>query len=273
MSMNDYLQNMVYGADQATMEDLTVEKLAQAQIVEDLLLKESGDQMSLENLSIPELYKVAAELFGEDSVLAIETAAAWEKIAKEEEEEEDDEEDEEKTAELHKIAENADASGRIMAHAFVDELNAMNKEASVASMARGAASKAYGAARSGAGKAYGAVGRAGGALRDAATAKRLRKGMKQRSAVRGASDAVRNATLPQARKNIMRGAAQTGALYGAGAGGTAYGVSKMRGKKKEASLLDILAESRLEQELQKQASFEDLINQRAFEIAAEYGLE
>ena len=278
MSMNDFLEQVYAQNDAETNEAIAVEKLAQAQVVEDLLKKESGDQIDLDHITIPELYKVACTLFGEDSILAIETAAAYEKLAAaengEEDEDEEDEDDDrtsaEKKAELQeieKIATNADASGRIMAHAFIDELNQMNKEASMASTA----SKAYGAARSGVGKAYSAARGVGGSLRDVATAKRLRKGLKQRKDVKGLSDKARSAVLPEANKNILRGGAATGALYGGAGAAGLYGASKMRGKKKEASLLDIVAEVR--EHTEKQAEINELVNARAYQILEEAGLE
>ena len=288
MSMNDFLEQVYANNDP---EALTVEKLAQAQVTQELLLQESNGQIGLDDITVPELYKVASELFGEDSILAMETAAAYEKLAEEEQEYDGDglEEEEEyfeDPEEVEKIASNADASGRIMAHAFIDELRGMDKEASVAEKVRGAAGYVGGAIRSGAGRVGGAAQSAGGAIRsgavragkgvrDAATLKDIRTGMSQRRGVKGAGKYPSQATKDvraAGNRNIRKGLVRSGALYGAagGAAGGAYAMSR-RGKKKQASLLDIVAEAR--EYTEKQAEFHDLVNARAYEILEEAGLE
>lgn len=277
-NMSEFLAD-IYGTNQesASNYDYEVEKLAQAELLDGLLQKEAGDGTGIADLSDYELYKVASEVFGEDSVLVREII----KAASEEEDEDEDEEeeDEEKTAhdlEMQKMAQNADTAGRIMAHAMWQELGAI-KEASVKSRVVGAAKSGYGAAKSG----YGAV-------RDAikGSPDRYREaGRMAREAVTGKGSVGDGVMSKMDRLRAAGGAAKKVAPELAGAGilatGGGYAATRGRGNEKQAhggSLLDTLAAARLEEHmLLKQASaggsFQDAVTQRAYELAHHYGID
>lgn len=138
-NMSEFLAG-IYGtnAEPAPNHDTEIEKLAQAELLEGLLQKEAG--VSLESLTAGEVIKVAADLFGEDSPLVqdllkeAEMPPALAAAMKDGDKEDDDEEEEEAEkkaadAEFAKMAQNADTSGRIMAHAYWQELSAIKEAA------------------------------------------------------------------------------------------------------------------------------------------------
>lgn len=147
-NMSEFLAG-IYGtnADPAPTHDNEIEKLAQAELLDGLLQKEAG--VSLDSLTVDEVIKVAAEAFGEESPLVqelLKEAAGdmppsfvenMKEMKKEEgkadkpkeEEEEEGSEKEASEAELLKMAQNADTSGRIMAHSFWQELNSIKEAA------------------------------------------------------------------------------------------------------------------------------------------------
>lgn len=139
-NMSDFLAG-IYGtnAEPAPNYNNEIEKLAQAELLDSLFQKEAG--VSINDLTVGEVVKVATELFGEDSPLVqnllkeageLPPALQAHMEGGEEEEEEEEEEASEKKAaevELLKMAQNADTSGRIMAHAYWQELQAIKQAA------------------------------------------------------------------------------------------------------------------------------------------------
>lgn len=255
-----------------------VEKLAQAQIVNDIIESEG---LSIDDVDNETILKVAGQLFGDDNELA-KLAAEGEgapppfppKEKKEGDTPEKKEEEKEKEA-AEKLAE-ADFLGRAMAHAMVDELSDLEKEGAAGEAAMKGVKWLAGKAGGAAGRASGAAGRRAEALRGA--------GKKAKEALTGArgsrvlSSKERLKALGQAAKGA---APELAAGAGIGAAGTAGAM--LAGKKKKASLaLDALAEQRA-LELLKEAGVEvdveptneeklaAAVDERAFEMLKEAG--
>lgn len=131
--MNEFLADL-YGTRQqvGASEPSNIDKLAEAQILDDLFKAEGVDVDQLPNET---LLKVATELFGADSAL-VKSAGDMppqfeegKKHEKGESKKEKKEEGEEEETEEEKLA-NADYIGRVMAHAFWNEKGELEKAAS-----------------------------------------------------------------------------------------------------------------------------------------------
>ena len=296
--MNEFLAEMYNTRENigAAGSDVDIEKMAEAQILSDELAAEGYDVSQLP----PEtLMKVAYELWGEDSALV---KAAEEDMEEEGEKEEEgggeEEEGEKKEGSFEEKVAEADFLGRVMAHSFVDEQASMDKEALSLAQA-GQAAKNWGQlAGYGAKKGYTAVKeRAGGALSRLREAASKKKGQMQHSyemgrdfAVKPGSKPGRTVTKERGKKSVMGGLARLGkehpgATAGLAAAGTAAatgaayggykGVKALKGKKKESSALDTLAEQRA-LEMLKEAGFDvepteedvlkEAVDQRALEL-------
>lgn len=237
MAMNQWLAEM-YGTGAQAEE--AQEKVAELELFAKLAADNGIDLTTLEPEQVATLY---AETFG--------------KVAQEGEEEEDDEDeappkkekesDEEKEKESaaqaavaeHEAAKEgaakfaeADIMGRTMAHAFVNELEEIDKEA---------AGKVE-AAKKGAKKLYGAAAKK--AKQVARKEKGVSKGVGERLMAAGSKAGKKVGLLKKnlkgsagTKRTVGRAALAAGALGGAGA---AYGAGKAL-QRKESSALDILA--------------------------------
>jgi hypothetical protein len=245
-----------------------VEKLAQAKFLDHLIKEETG--LNYDQVDPSTIVKVAAEIFGANSL--IKTAEDAEEAAPEEkaeEAEEKAEEAEEKAEEAveeeakeaqEKLAE-ADYLGRVMAHAYVNELAAIEKNASAKDTVVGAAKKVKDWASKPA-KSYertrthGAVNKAG---------KRPGRFTALKAAI---------------KENPYQALAGGGALATAG-GGAALGINKLRkGKKKESSDLSAAVDARALELLKEagyveepQIDFEEAAKIKAWEKLAEAGYD
>jgi len=266
--MNEFLAELYGTREMIGAEDSSdVEKLAEAQILDDVLQSEGIDVNDLDDGTI---LKLAYEIFGDDSEIV--KMAAEEEEAEEEAEEEPkkkkSEEDEEQSAE-EKTAE-ADMLGRIMAHSMVQELGQieMQKEAG-RKLERTLGGSTVGSMKGGLG------GTAAGSLLGAGIG-----------------------ALKGGKKGALTGLLLGGA-GGYGAGATAGGIhgaikgykggkkddamearlKKMEGKGKKASALDKLAEQRALAILEEngivvddsQDKLASAVEQRAWEMLAEAG--
>lgn len=100
-----------------TASDFQLEKMAEAEVLDEMLKAEGYD---IDRVPTEDIVKMAHELFGDDSALVQQAVALeQEKIAEEEPQEETFQE---------KVAE-ADYLGRLMAHAYVNELAEIEKQA------------------------------------------------------------------------------------------------------------------------------------------------
>ena len=295
--MNEFLAEM-YGTREtigaAPAQSSDVEKLAEAQLLDDALRAEGYD---VDQLPADAIVKVAYELFGEDSAI-VKAAAEGEEAEKKEEEgekeseghegeeteaeEKKEEEAKEASAETfeEKLAQ-ADLLGRAMAHSFMQEQSSIMKEAAMPA----ALKKGLEAAGRGAGKAWGAVkgtpGKLTGALKGKGEAMKgsFEKGVHRESGhgsvLRGAFGGVKQ--LAKEHPKTVAGLASTGV---AAAGGAAYGGHKAFGKKKAASALDALAERRAMEILKEAGVVQETeeeklaaaVEQRAWELLRAEGL-
>lgn len=185
MTMNSFLAE-IYGTE-ANLGSIaeSTEKLAQANLVSGMLASEGK---KIEDLSPSELAKVASELLGKDSALAKEAsaaaaapvaaptpppAAAAGDLSKE-------------------AAAQADTMGRIMAHAYVQELASIQKEAGIKDImgkAKGVADKAKGMKLTPVGKgAVGAAAVGAGAMAAKGMHSKMSKEKKAEEAVKLASE-------------------------------------------------------------------------------------
>jgi hypothetical protein len=118
--MNSFLANL-YGTGQDIGTNAEVEKLAEAQVIDEQLRSEGID---VNSLSGEDILKCAYALFGDESALV--------KSAQEEgEEEEEGEESEEKEESAEEKVAEADFLGRVMAHAYYQEKNLIEKQAGI----------------------------------------------------------------------------------------------------------------------------------------------
>lgn len=217
MSMNELLANY-YGTNGGAREEL--EKQAQVELFAKLAAENGID---LEQLSEEQIQTLWDSTF--------KTASDEDKDDKDEKKEKAEAEFEQKKEAAAKLAE-ADFLGRVMAHAYVDELNKIasgdqEKEAGVVDSARRAGWAASSKARRGA----------------EAVGKHLeRVGKKVTDKAMGGTEGAVEKMNPRTAKAIGAGVYAGGT---AAAGGAAYGAHKMlskdKGKKKKASALDELA--------------------------------
>jgi len=286
--MNEFLAELYGTAENigATPGNDT-EKLAQAEYLGQLF---EADGIDINQVDPATIEKVASAVFGTDNQIKL---AEDEKKKHEKDESEEEEEKEEAKKEgsaEEKLAE-ADFLGRVMAHSFVDEQAAIQKEAASV----GGAVKAV---KETAGKGHelvkrlgkkiigeerlGRVGLHGAGKETSEQASRmLEGGMAPRrvQATLRKRPELGEAAIEHARKSMSRAAA--GAGYGAlglGAAGLAGGgAAAVHAMKKKESALDVLAEQRameilgqsgVQDESQKLAS---AVEQRAYEMLAEAG--
>jgi hypothetical protein len=276
--MNQFLAEM-YGTREtigAPAQSDDTEKLAEAQLLDDALRSEGID---VDTLSPEAILKVAQSLFPEGALV---------KAAAEEGHEEDETEAKEKEEEAAKDKEGegetteektaqADFLGRVMAHAFVQEQDAINKEAAlkdIAGKAKEYGVKAWGATKGGAGKAWGAAKKGGEALKE--------KGKAMKESYREGSTA---APMLAIKGGKLRGLKQVAKEHPKTIGGAAAGLAAASGgagylahKKKEGSALDKLAEQRALEILAENGYGQDgdeklasAVEQRAWEMLAENG--
>lgn len=170
--------------------DFQLEKVAEAQVLDEMLQAEG---YNIEQIPTEEIIKMAYNLYGEDSALVKQAEAMVEQP------EEEEETFQEKLAE-------ADYLGRLMAHAYVNELSEIEKQASMGQSAKMVALKGLSKAR----KAGEAVGKG---------VERLGKGVTETVTRAGKGSAAR--MNPLTAKAI--GAGTVGVPLAAGA----YGVKKM----------------------------------------------
>lgn len=269
--MNEFLANLYNTSENLGVDEASQTKLAEARMLDEALASEG---VSIDDLDGETIMKVAYAMFGDESELVKEAT----KEEGEEGEEEEGEEDEEET----KMAE-ADFLGRMMAHAYVDELNSLEKEAAAPAWVAGAGEKlrkAYEAAKG----VPGAVGRkvtpkgVADRLQNRIVKKITKKMTGGKSLGSGMSsemtrDAINKAIL---RGEKIRGGAALGAGAGAlGAGG--YGIKKALEKK--GSAIDSLAEDRAIEILKEAGVVEsndeqklaEAVEQRAWEMLVENG--
>jgi hypothetical protein len=271
--MNDFLAELygtreTIGADSGSDD---VEKLAEAQILDQVFESEGIDVNGLDDGTI---LKVAHELFGDESALV--------KMAEEEsDEEEGDEEEGEEDAE-DKVAQ-ADFLGRVMAHSFTQERDNIEKAAG----AKEVGQKVLGALRSaasgegirggletmGKGKKLTRAGKAATEM-----GKKSPKRSKQFGELAGKRISEGASTSSKGKKELAKGIAATGGLYGglaAGAGGAGY-LAGRSGKKKSAAI-DALAEQRAIEWLEEngvgneQSKLANAVDERAYEMLVEAG--
>jgi len=280
--MNPFLSEL-YGTAEtigATNSNDT-EKLAQAQAMSEML---AGEGIDIDNLSADTIAKVASAIFGEDADLtkrAQEVAeeekkeepakAEGEEEAKEsegegeayegketpEEEKKEEESAEQKTAE-------ADFLGRMMAHAYVNELAEIEKQAAMPE----ALAKALAKGKEVGGKALGAIKAAPGKAKEWAEAPiKYRKGLRKDLA---------HPWAITARKHKGQVAAAGGLAAGA-AGGAGLAAHKlMKGKEKKSSVVETLAQQKVAAILEAntdEAKLAGAVDERATEILREMGYE
>lgn len=202
--MNEFLDNLYGTSDRMNDEQ---EKLAQAQVLDEVL---TNNGIDINDLNGEELLKVAMEVFDEGSeiVKVAAEAAAEEGYGYS------------ANGDMDKLAE-ADFAGRVMAHAYADEMD---------KLADGKWEAAKKGVTSGFNKAKSFLGKPG------ADYKYLRDGGKGLSRVKSLGMAA------------MDNKAATGAMAAGGlaaAGGLGYGAKKaFGGKEKQSSALDAMVEAR-----------------------------
>lgn len=207
----------IYGTNQPTEADL--EKLAAAELAEGLA---NDDQIDTDGLTEEDLEAIAQDVLGSN---------------------EDQDEEQEKTSAAEeaqeKLAE-ADYLGRVMAHAYVNELRTIEKTAGIADMARGAGKAIAGQAKQ-VGEGFKSLGTMARSPRDGAGAV---KDLVGTYGVRGAA----HAAAPELKALGVAGAGTLGAGMAA---------KKMMGKKKESaaeeqySAVDTLVLARAQEILQE----------------------
>lgn len=286
--MNELLAEM-YGTRETigAVDGSDVEKLAEAEVLNEVLASEGVDVDDLDGGSI---LKVAHELFGDDSALI--KAAAEE----EDDDDDDDEDDDEKTSQA-KLAE-ADFLGRVMAHSFVNEQSELEKEAKGLSSIGTGIKDLASSAHKGVGRLGGRLGKALGGekhfkeLASGASKAQKTKMLKQMRSGRGKMSPAEIQSFMKGKgtdaKGFRRAMREAGvkkvkgrrSLYGYGAlgggaalaGGAGYGGYKAMSKK--SSALDELAEQRAYEilsEAQGEEKLASAVEQRAYEMLAEAG--
>jgi len=280
MSMNQFLAEAYGTMANIGGYDSDTEKLAQANVLGEILADEGID---IDDLNADTIAKVASAMFGDDAEL---TKAAQE-VAAEEDEEEDEDEDkktmEEKTAE-------ADFLGRQMAHAYVDELASIEKEAGVKERAAELGSKALGALKGAfkgerLRKGLGTLGeakkvRAAGEAAKGMGSKSIMKSKKRLGEIAAKRLGKAKGLKSEGLKETIRGGAETGAAYGLPALGLAgAGYAAGKSKKSEAQWFEDMAEQRAIEMLKQAGVIEEsedekiaaAVDQRAYELLVENG--
>jgi hypothetical protein len=250
-----------------------VEKLAEAEILDQFLQNEGIDVDQLDGDTI---LKVAHELFGDESELVKAAAEGCECDEGESCEKCSPAEDE-----AEKKASEADFLGRVMAHAFVQEQGAIEKQAGLGSQAMGVLEGlgkklTPGKVTSWAGKNLPSKGRSAmlKKLKDSGMKpKQIKRIMSSDKAGKGLTGAI--AARQAARtSNIHKGVGGAAAAGGAAAlGGAGYAMGK------KSSALDSLAEARALEILQEngidaggeQDKLAGSIEERAWELLVENG--
>lgn len=263
--MNPFLADLYGTAASIGSTDTEQEKLAQASILEKQasILDEMfvSEGINVDDLAPETIEKVAFSLFGDENMIKVaEEDEEEEKKEKKKEKKKDEEEAQEKVAE-------ADYLGRVMAHSYINEMTAIEKQAA----GYGEAEKAeHQRISRGVGRALGGVYGTVGAAGMGSAAARTGGSLKARIA-KGVGGA------------LVGGALSGGLGYGAGYGGSrlANRIGRAIGgegknKEKQSSALDALAEQRAMEMIQdaNQSGEEKLagaVEQRAFEILAENG--
>lgn len=240
----------LYGTNEEQVESVAADELAEKLA--------SADDLDVEGLSDDEAESLAQEILA--------SSASAEEQAEEASEEEEEVSEEAEDGDTEKVAEaQADYLGRVMAHAFTQELRGIDKEAGAGwNSARAGAGKVMSSLKRGGRKAFGKAKEFGGKAKDVATGKQAREGAKawKHHASEGkASDNLPKAMrhrigMDKAKKETAKGVAKTVGAY-AGAGAAAFGGKKMFGKKKESA--DVSA-------------FDTLATQRAYEILEANGI-
>ena len=275
--MNEFLAELYGTREMVGAEDSSdVEKLAEAQILDDVLQSEGINVDDLDNDTI---LKLAHEIFGGDSEL-VKSAMKEEDESEEEEASEDEAEEEESSEE--KTAE-ADMLGRIMAHSMVQELGNIEqeKEASVGQAVKNWGQLAAHGAKSGgsavAGKAKSLKNLAKGKAKAMkGTFKDSKEGLipgTLRKSIGGGKGNLKS--LGDVAKGHKKTVGAAAALGTAGAAGGTYAATK----KKKAPAIDKLAEGRALEILAEngitpddgQDKLASAIEQRAWEMLAENG--
>jgi hypothetical protein len=262
--MNEFLAQH-YGTREtlgAGADDGDVAKLAEAQLLDGMLQSEGID---VDQLSGDDVIKLAYEVFGENSEIV--KAAQEEAGGKCE----DCGKAECECPSSEKNASDADAMGRIMAHAMVQELGEIEKNASRLSELGGSAQRVLGGLREYAGQAASKVKgkyRLGGRASEA-------KSSVMEALGKGPSMKDRASLIGRAGKKMAPELAAGTAL--------ALGAKKALGGKKDkekgASAFDMLAEQRAVEILSEhgisvddgQAKLASAVEQRAYQILAEAG--
>jgi hypothetical protein len=210
--MNAFLANLyktaesIGGEAAAAQPSDDTEKLAQAAVLDQMFKNDGLDISQVDDATI---LKVATEVFGPDNEIAkLAQAGGATSPAPA-----SGETDEEKVAQ-------ADYLGRVMAHAYVQELANIEKEA----QAKQAATEKQAGAKETAGKALKAV---GGAVKDVAEKHRYQAALAGKG-VKGHAKAL---------AHEVGGHAAVGAAGGAG--------GYAAGKKKESSAIDMLAQQKV----------------------------
>lgn len=241
--MNEFLAEMYGTRDNigAPSNDAEVEKMAEAQLLDEALQAEGID---IDQLPGETIVKLAHQLLGEDSQIVKEAAAEGDM----------DESFEEKVAQ-------ADFLGRVMAHSYVDEMTGMDKEAKGE-----AVFKAKLLGKKLLSKTKKLPGRLGKQV------ERLGKGVTELYAGKGSAARMH----PRTAKLIGGGTVGAGTAAGAGA---AYGTKKLMEKKNSA--LDSLAEKRAMEWAAEHGLLDDgeetklaaAVDQRAYELLLENGID
>ena len=246
-----------------------VEKLAEAQILDQMFEAEGIDVNQLPDETI---VKVAHELFGANSAL-VKMAAEGDDAHEDEEESESPEEEKKEhehgeseadESDEDKVAQ-ADFLGRVMAHSFVQERDAIEKDAGLAEVG-GKVMKALRSAGSAAKKAPGMLKGKGEAM-----AKSYAKGVKGTAAHPG-SKLKGIARLAKEHKKTVGGLAGGAALAaGGGAAAAMHKKSSALDTLAEQRALEILAENGIGVQSDEQAKLASAVEQRAYEMLVEAG--
>jgi hypothetical protein len=261
-----------------------VEKLAQAEILDQMFEAEEVDWSALDAETVE---KIAGEIFGDENQI---TADELMKAAA------DDGEPEGEVDEAQEKFAEADFAGRVMAHAFNQELDNIEteKEAGAREMALKGLAKARKGARWVGEKITpsGATQKAYESGSKAMKKKQIKKLMKKHPGITPAQAAFRAAESPSSSgegikymaQRMRAGGASAGKLHrrvGAGAvgGGTAAAAGGTAAALKKESALDTLAEKRAMEILEENGyTFDDgqdklaeAVEQRAFEMLVNAG--
>lgn len=284
--MNQFLAEM-YGTNElvgATDSSDDISKLAEARVLDEML---EAEGINIDQLPDETIVKMAYQIFGDDSALVKmamdEEDETPEHEAKESKDEEEEESEEEKVAE-------ADMLGRIMAHSFHQESHDIEKQAK--KVLTRIIPEVVGGGTAVAGKGKGVLGRVGDKLKAMKGSYKSGKhdpGKTYKSG-RSGGEITYEAGAKGGAKRLLKEHPKTmagitgaaGLTAGAGAGAGLAALAGKKGKKKEGSALDALAEQRA-LEMLKEAGVDigdgyneeeklaTAVEERAFEMLAEAG--